>query len=164
MAGLRSDQCFQIVGPAVDVAPVLAVINDLPWFGINYHIPEGADPNKPACDVVLSSKFPPVLHEFVAGLGLGGKTGRVILRRLPPHRGIPPHTDAWMPGESNWRRFQIPLVTHPDIRMRWPDDEVDIHLEVGRVYEVRYDRTHEVVNPTKVQRAHMQIDQVDATI
>ena len=163
MPGLRSDQCFQIVGP-VDVRPVLAVLGDLPFFGINYHIPEGSDPNKPACDVVLQSQFPPEVQAFVAGLGLGGETGRVILRRLPPCRGIPPHTDDWMPGEANWRRFQIPIVTHPDIRMRWPDDGADVHLKVGSIYEVRYDRTHEVVNPTKVQRVHLQVDQVNATI
>ena len=162
MPGLRSDQCCQIVGP-VDVAPVLAVLAELPFFGINYHL-DGSDPNKPACDVVLEAKFPPSLKAWVAGLGLGGKTGRVIMRRLPAHKGIPAHVDDWMPGEMNWRRFQIPIVTHPDIRMRWPGDEVDVHLAVGSIYEVRYDRLHEVVNPTPVRRVHMQLDQIGATI
>ena len=162
MPGLRSDQCFQIVGP-VDVSPIVALMDRLPFMSINYHL-DGSDPNKPACDVVLENKFPPPLQAFVAGLGLGGKTGRVILRRLPPYRGIPRHVDAWMPGETDWRRFQIPMVTHPDIRMIWPDDGADVHLAVGSIYEVRYDRTHEVVNPTAVARVHMQVDQVGATI
>ncbi len=96
MAVLRSDQCFQIVGTAVDVAPVLAVIGELPWFSVNYHL-DGSDPSKPACDVVLESKFPDCIKTFVSGLGLGGTTGRVVLRRLPAFRGIPPHVDDWMP-------------------------------------------------------------------
>lgn len=162
MPGLRSDQCCQIV-KSVDVGPILAIWDRLPFMSINYHL-DGSDPNKPACDVVLENKFPPEVKDFVAGLGLGGQTGRVVMRRLPIKRGIPAHVDAWMPGETNWRRFQIPLITHPDIRMRWPDEGVDVHLEVGHVYEVRYDRLHEVVNPTEIQRTHMQIDQVDATI
>jgi len=162
MSGLGDDQCYQVVAQ-VDVAPVLSILDRLPFMSINYHL-DGTDPNKPACDVVLKASFPPELNEFVAGLGLGGTTGRVILRRLPPNRGIPAHVDAWMPGEINWRRFQIPIVTHQDILMRWPNDNVAVHLEVGNIYEVRYDRLHDVINPTAVARVHMQVDQVDATI
>lgn len=162
MPKLRDDQCCQVVAP-VDVEPVLAVWDRLPFFSINYHL-DGSDPNKPACDVVLERSFPPEVKAFLAGLGLGGRTGRAILRRLPPRRGIPAHVDQWMPGEANWRRFQIPLITHPDILMRWPSDGVSVHLAPGFIYEVRFDRLHEVVNPTDVQRTHLQVDQVDASI
>lgn len=162
MPRLTDDQCYTLV-KAVDVGPVLAIWDRLPFMSINYHL-DGSDPNKPACDVVLSAKFQPEVLALLDDLDLGGKIGRAVIRRLPPHRGIPLHTDAWMPGELNWRRFQIPLVTHPDIRMRWPADNVDVHLEVGNVYEVRYDRPHEVVNPTPVPRAHLQVDQIDATV
>lgn len=161
MPGLSADQCYAVLGP-VDIAPVLAVWDKLPFFYAN----QGGDPNKGQvpCHVVLANKFPPELKALVASLKLGGEPGRMILRKLSAFQGIPPHTDTWMPGEMSWRRFQVPLVTHPDIKMRWPDDGVEVHLEAGRLYEVRYDRRHEVLNPTGTARTHLQIDQVDATI
>lgn len=48
--------------------------------------------------------------------------------------------------------------------MRWPDDGVEEYLEPGFLYEVRIDRTHEVVNEADVPRVHLQVDQVNATI
>lgn len=162
MPGLADQQCYQVC-KAIDLAPVLSVLDRLPFVGINYHL-DGSDPNKPACDVVLEGKFPPELTDFIAGLGLGGRTGRAIIRRLPPQRGIPAHVDQWMPGEANWRRFQVPLVSDPAILMRWPEDGVSVHLAPGFLYEVRYDRLHDVVNPTACARVHLQIDQIDATI
>jgi hypothetical protein len=162
MPGLRDDQCYQVVKP-VTVEPVVAILDRLQFVSINYHLAV-PDPNKPPCAIVLENKFPPEIKQLIAELGLGGTTGRAILRRLDAGRGIPAHTDAWMPGESNWRRFQVPLVSHPDIVMRWPDDDVCVHLAPGNLYEVRFDRLHEVVNPTDVARTHLQIDQVDATI
>jgi hypothetical protein len=163
MPRLADNQCYQVVKAGVDVAPIVALLDRLPFMGINYHIPAGSDPNRPACDVVLADKFPPDLLAFIGQLDLGGTTGRMVIRRLNPGQNIPLHTDAWMPGELNWRRFQIPLVSAPDVRMRWPNDGADVHLEPGNVYEVRYDRPHEVVNPSAT-RIHLQIDQIDATI
>lgn len=161
MPRLADDQCYQIVR-AVDVAPVISIIDRLPFMGINYHL-DGSDPNKPACDVVLSANFPPEVKALLASLDLGGKPGRAVIRRLNPGQNIPLHTDAWMPSEADWRRFQVPLLTSPDVLMRWPADNVSLHLEVGTVYEVRYDRPHEVVNPTST-RIHLQVDQIDATV
>jgi hypothetical protein len=70
-----------------------------------------------------------------------------------------------MPAELDWRRFQLPIVTHPDILMRWPDDDVEAHLAPGILYEVNYSRTHEVINnQNEVDRIHLQIDQIDSTI
>lgn len=161
MPALRDDQMYQIVAQ-VDVAPLLPIIDSLPWLGINGHLT--GDPNRPPCSVVLSDKFSPEIHAFMSGLGLGGRLGRAVLRRLAPGQHIPAHVDAWMPGEMNWRRFQVPITTHPDVIMRWPDEAVSVHLEPGNVYEVRYDRTHEVVQGASVSRVHLQIDQIDATI
>ncbi len=107
---------------------------------------------------------PAEIQWLVLMLQLGGKTERYFLRKLLPRQGIAPHIDDWVPAEKDWRRFQVPLVTHPDIIMRWPEDGVEVHLEPGFLYEVRFDRMHEVVNPTDCARIHMQIDQVDATI
>lgn len=98
------------------------------------------------------------------GLNLGGFTQRLLLRKLGPRQGMAPHVDTWMAAEADWRRFHVPLVSNPMIRMRWPDDGVDTWLEPGWLYEVRFDRLHEVVNPTDCERVHLQIDQQGATI
>lgn len=143
----------------VDLSPVLAVLGRLDYLAVGL-----SGPDKYKCDVVLRSKFPQEIIDLLAGLGLGGSTARAVIRRLAPRQSIPPHTDKWMPSEANWRRFQVPLISHPDILMRWPDDDASLHLEPGFLYEVRFDRTHEVVHPADCERIHLQIDQVDATI
>lgn len=143
---------------SVDIGPVLAVLPSLQFISVNQ------SGGKYQCDVVLRDQFPPALKDLVANLGLGGRTARAILRRLGPRQSIPPHVDAWMPKESDWRRFQLPLTTHHEIVMRWPDDGVSVHLEAGALYEVRYDRTHEVIHGADCERTHLQLDVVDATI
>lgn len=147
----------------VDIEPVLKVWDRLPFFYAN---PTGnrADPKSMPCYVVLRNKFPAEINSLIDGLELGGETARAIIRKLEPYQGIPPHVDDWMPQEAAWRRFQVPLISHPDIKMRWPDDGVEVHLAPGNLYEVRFDRTHEVINPTDCARTHLQIDQINATV
>lgn len=153
-------ECYRLVKP-IDIGPVLRILDRLQFVSISQG---STDPNKPPCDVVLQDKFPPELLAFIQGLELGGSLGRAIIRRLDAYAGVPAHIDTWMPAEVNWRRFQAPLVSHPDIKMRWPDDGVELHLEPGNLYEVCFSRLHDVVNPTDRQRTHLQIDQIDATI
>lgn len=157
MPRLADNECYRLI-KACDIGPVLSVMDRLQFVGV--HQATG----KYECDVALRNTFPPELKDLIAGLGLGGETARTILRRLSPRQNIPPHVDAWMPGEIDWRRFQLPITTHPDVVMRWPDDAVEVHLEAGNLYEVRYDRTHEVVHGADCPRVHLQIDQVNATI
>ena len=147
---------------AVDISALLAVLPQLQFVAVNT---TSTDPGKSPCLVVPpGSPLPPAIPAFVGGLGLGGATKRILIRKLGPRQGMPPHVDQWMPGEANWRRFQVPLVSHPDILMRWPNDGVEVHLAPGFLYEVRFDRLHEVVNPTDVARVHLQVDQIEATI
>lgn len=157
---MRHRDCCRLIKP-VDIGPVVAVLDRLQFVHVNQG---GTTAERYGCDVVLSNKFPPELAALVAGLGLGGETARAILRRLPPRQSIPPHVDRWMPAEADWRRFQLPLVTDPSVVMRWPDDGIEMHLAAGNLYEVRFDRTHEVVNGWDGYRIHLQIDQVNATI
>lgn len=159
---MNENEVYRLV-KSVDIEPILAIWDRLPFFLAN----AGGDRNDPKrmpCHIVLQSKFPKEVNTFIAELGLGGDLARAVIRKLDPYQGIPPHVDEWMPQEASWRRFQVPLISHPDIKMRWPDDGVDLHLEPGNLYEVRFDRMHEVVNPTDVARTHLQIDQIDATI
>ncbi len=160
MARLGDSQCYQIV-KAVDVTPVLACLDRLSWYGVPG---DARDPNKPPCTVALAASWPREIHDWIAGLDLGGTPGRYIIRKLAPGQHIPRHVDAWMPGEMDWRRFQIPLVTEPAVIMGWPEDGVHVHLETGFVYEVRYDRPHEVIQGGSGDRIHLQIDQVGATV
>lgn len=155
---LGAGECYRAIKP-VDLGPILPLMDRLPFVSVG-----GSSAEKYKCDVVLSSHFPPELRALIAGLELGGELARAVVRRLCPHQSIPPHVDQWMPAQADWRRFQVPLVSHPDIVMRWPDDDVAIHLAPGFLYEVRFDRLHEVINLTDVARTHLQIDQVNATI
>jgi hypothetical protein len=135
----------------------LAVLGSLPFVPANVG---STNPERAPCFVVpLGFPLPKEVRAFVAGLGLG-PVKRTLFRKLGPYQGMAPHTDRWTSG----RRFQVPLVSHPDIKMRWPDDGAEEHLAPGWLYEVRFDRTHEVVNPTAFERIHLQIDQIDATI
>ena len=146
---------------AVDISSVLAALGTMPFVAI---CQGSTDPKHPPCSVVVPSTTPAVVTSLVASLALGGSPHRVFLRKLGPHQGIPPHVDDWVPADSGIRRFHIPLVSHPDIKMRWPDDGVELHLAPGWLYEVRFNRLHEVVNPTPYERVHVQIDQIGATV
>ena len=158
MPALGDRECYRLVKP-IDVGPVLPLLDRLPFFSAG-----NSSAEKYKCDVLLKSQFPSELAELLPSLGLGGDLARAVLRRLGPRQSIPPHTDKWMPAEADWRRFQLPLVTDPGIVMRWPDDGQEVHLQAGHLYEVRFDRTHEVVNDWGGERIHLQIDQVNATI
>lgn len=155
---LRADECWRAIKP-VDIGPVLATLDRLTFIGVG-----GSSPDKYRCDVALPAHFPPELRALVAGLGLGGELARAVLRKLRPRQSIPPHVDRWMPQQANWRRFQLPLTSHPAIRMCWPDDGIEVHLEPGTLYEVRFDRLHEVVHGADCERIHLQVDQLNATI
>lgn len=141
----------------VDIGPVLSTLDRLTFVSVNQTAGY-------ACDVVLQDKFTPELRRLLMSLDLGGQTARAILRKLPPRQSIPPHVDDWMPEEADWHRFQVPIVTDPSIVMRWPDDGVEQHLKAGHLYEVNFQRVHEVVNNADIERVHLQIDQVGATI
>ena len=160
MPGLAEDQCYQVCKP-VNLEPVLAILDRLHFVVVNQG---STEVNKTPARIVKPDKFPAELKQLIADLGLGGRAGRHMIRELKPRQGIAPHVDAWMPSEVNWRRFQLPLTSHPDIVMRWPDDGVSLHLVPGWLYEVRFDRTHEVIHGADIPRLHLQIDQVDATI
>ena len=160
MPGLRADQCYQVVKP-VNLGPVLAILDRLHFVSVHQG---STDVYKTPARIVKPDKFPPELKQLIADLELGGREGRHMIRELAPRQSIAPHVDKWMPAEADWRRFQLPITSHPDIVMRWPDDGVSVHLAPGFLYEVRYDRVHEVVHPADVARLHLQIDQVNATV
>lgn len=99
---------------------------------------------------------PDWLGSFAAGLDLG-RVNHAIVRKLPAYQGIPPHIDP-QTGMNAGRRYHVPLVTHPLVTMRWPDDDYEEHLEAGWLYEVDYTRLHEIVNRAPVDRIHIQVN------
>jgi len=141
---------------AVDIVPLQQVVHLLEFDdsgGVCAHVTK------------VGSVAPPEFHALVRSLGLGGQPHRQFCRKLLPHQGIDPHVDAWIKERGlELRRFQVPITSHPDIVMRWPDDGVEVHLEPGWLYEVDVTRMHEVVNNTDSERIHLQIDQIGATI
>lgn len=100
--------------------------------------------------------FPLWLPEFVASLNLDGRVTYAVVRKLPAFQGIPPHVDHGVPEINAGRRYHVPLVTHPLVTMRWPDDNEEHHLEAGWLYEVDYTRLHEIVHRAPVDRVHVQ--------
>lgn len=133
-----------------------------PWLDLLPHFP--FKPSKKPFEVAWVDRFPHAeqARKLAEGLGLGGRTLRILYRRVKPHSHIWPHEEE-LPNPP-YRRFHIPLVTDPRIYMRWPGEGKDLHLAEGRLWEVRYEVTHEVHNSTDIARIHVQIDQADATI
>ncbi len=151
---LLEDEVFKKI-KAVDIQPVLAIIDELKFIDSGGKCAWVTDP---------TSKAPEPLLQLVRELRLGGSYKRVFCRKLIAYQGILPHIDDWMETGINMRRFHVPLISHPAIKMRWPNDKVETYLEPGYLYEVRFDRLHEVVNETGAERIHIQVDQINATI
>lgn len=157
---LAPHECYRRIKP-VNLEKVLADLDELRFVDSGGICAWVTDP---------TSKAPASLVFLIRELELGGRHARMFCRRLAPHQSIAPHRDTEIQhGKTRlkageWRRFHVPLKTHPDVKMRWPEDGQELHLEPGWLYEVRYDRTHEVVNPTDCERIHIQIDQIGATI
>lgn len=97
------------------------------------------------------------LQQFADTLQLPGNVTHVVCRKLPAWQGIPPHVDRCGPYD---RRYHVPIITHPDIRMRWPEEDVEVHLEQGFLYEVCFSMMHEIVHHAPIDRVHVQIDTV----
>ena len=85
-----------------------------------------------------------------------GPSSRGDLRKVPPNGAITPHRD--MNVGKDERRIHWPLVSHPDIKMIWPEEGVELHLVPGQVYEVNPHQLHTIVNPTSVDRVHLVLD------
>ena len=101
---------------------------------------------------------PAWMHPFIATLAPEGKVTFACLRKLPPYQNIPPHIDAWKNRPNVGKRFHVPLLTHPLVKMRWPDDGEEVHLEAGWLYEVCFTRLHEVVHLAPVDRVHLHFN------
>ena len=128
---------------AVDIAPLLDLLPAVEFEdtgGSNGHV-----------------AYPEWLLPFAQGLDVG-RVIRAVLRLLPPGQGIMAHIDHPHNSWSRGRRYHLPLVTHPLVTMRWPNDGVEEHLEAGWLYEVDHLRLHEVVNRAPVERVHLVVN------
>jgi hypothetical protein len=103
---------------------------------------------------------PEWMAEFIADLKPEGKVTFTLMRKLPAYQNLPPHIDSWGNVPNVGRRLHVPLVTHPDIKMRWPDDGVEVHMEAGWLWEVNYLKLHEVQHLAPVDRIHLHYNVV----
>lgn len=99
--------------------------------------------------------YPEWLPSFVESLQLEELVTYSVCRKLPAWQGIPPHVDHGRDGD---RRYHVPLVTHPSVIMRWPEEDVSVHLEAGFLYEVCFSELHEIVHRAPVDRIHVQVN------
>lgn len=138
--------------PYAQLVPVMIPPNVL--AGVTFHDTGGTNG-------WLAESLPAWVPSFVASLPLRGTVTQTVVRLLPAGQGIPPHVDPVVSRSPRVRehRYHVPLVTHPDVTMRWPEDEVSVHLEVGWLYEVQHqERVHEVVHQASIGRIHLCID------
>jgi len=101
---------------------------------------------------------------FVARLPLKGQVLRTVLRKLQPGEGIPPHIDPIVQAHPRLveHRYHVPLVTHPLVTMRWPIEQIEVHLAAGCLYEVNHNqKIHEVIQHAPIDRVHLCIDTVE---
>jgi len=139
------DNCYRQIRP-VDISSVLPKLADVHFVntgGTNGWVAQ-----------------PDWLASFIATLKPEGRVTFVCLRKLPPYQNIPPHIDAWNNQPNVGKRFHVPLLTHPDVKMRWPDDGVEVHMEAGWLYEVCFLKLHEVVHLAPVDRIHLHYNVV----
>lgn len=154
---LAEHECFKKIKP-VDIQPILRVIDKLEFEDSG---------GKCAWVTKKGSVAPKELVQMLSKLELGGQPRRIFCRKLLPGQHILPHVDTY---EAEWkvggvlRRFHVPLISHPKVLMRWPDDNIEHYLEPGWLWEVRFDRLHEVIQDAPHERIHLQIDQINATI
>lgn len=85
-----------------------------------------------------------------------GYTNRVVLSCVPPGCEIKPHRDDF--GEEVRSRSvhcHIPLTTHPDVIMGFPEHDIEAHMKAGHVYSMDETQVHYVKNPTETRRVHL---------
>lgn len=114
----------------------------------------------------LAEPTQPWVAPFLAALPLQGHITKVVLRKLPAGQGIPPHIDPLRHQHPRVveHRYHVPLVTHEAVRMRWPDDGVEVHLSQGCLYEVNHtQKIHEVIQQAPIDRIHLCIDTTEVT-
>lgn len=125
-----------------------------------------------ACDWTTLAAACPGLVSLACDVAGGLAIQRVRLLRMEgtrpgagkPHR-LGRHTDitdreaGTLPGQVI--RFHVPLLTHPDVKMRtWSLDGSarDHHCSVGRAWYLDARKPHAVVNPSPVDRIHLTVD------
>lgn len=97
---------------------------------------------------------------FIESLNPEGRVTFTLLRKLPPFQNLPPHVDSYNNVPNIGKRFHVPLLTHPEVVMRWPNDDVEVHLEAGWLWEVCYTKLHEVAHRASVDRVHLHFNVV----
>ncbi|TAL13927.1 hypothetical protein EPN95_04540 [Patescibacteria group bacterium] len=103
------------------------------------------------------SKSVSVLLDWVEKLYFQpGYTNRVLLSCVPAGEEILPHRDDF--GEvvrNKSYHCHIPIITHPDAIMGYPDKGIELHMKAGHLYSIDETERHYVKNPSKMDRVHL---------
>ena len=81
---------------------------------------------------------------------------RMVIHMIPAGHIIEVHKDGQSPEGT--MRYHFPLQTHPDCKVFWPEHKQGVHMEIGIVYQFRYQELHCVTNYTDVDRYHFIAD------
>ena len=134
-----------------DLAPLVEMAETVKWRA------EYRNPHSIGCLRVYIPWLIPKHQELLRKLHRPhGLALRCDIRKIPPENEITPHRDTHVKTEE--RRLHWPIISHPDIKMVWPDHGVEVHLKPGTLYEVNPREVHAVINPTSVTRVHLMID------
>jgi hypothetical protein len=108
----------------------------------------------------LAKPAPEWLRPFIETVDPGVRYTWPMIRKLPPFQNLPPHIDNFRNTPNLGMRRHVPLVSHPDVKMRWPEAGVEVWLEPGYLWEVQYDILHEVVHRAPIDRIHLHYNVV----
>jgi len=142
--------CYKELG-TFDLAPLIEMLDHISWRA------EYKNPYSVGCFRVLAPDMPEKYRELVGAYAEKyGTMVRCDVRKVPANGEITPHRDEQVKADEH--RLHWPLVSHPDIKMSWPEHDLELHLEPGHLYEVNPHQLHTVINPTKVDRVHLMVD------
>lgn len=140
------NDCYQKIRPVdiSEILPLLPSVNFVNTGGTNGWVAR-----------------PEWLHDFIASLKPEGRVTFTCLRKLPAYQNIPPHIDSWENIPNLGIRYHVPLLTHPDVKMCWPDDGVEVHMEAGWLWSVNFHKLHEVRHLAPIDRIHLHFNVVE---
>jgi hypothetical protein len=84
-----------------------------------------------------------------------GYQNRVVLSCVPAGCRILPHRDDFGAAQAKSLHCHIPLITHPDAIMGFPEHNLREHMITGHLYSMDASEVHYVDNDSQTDRIHL---------